>query len=158
MFAETSYFDNFFIETSWCDTVFIETFIETCCVCRCSGVGIETFEMFHTFVETCCVRRCSGVRKQIEAFREGVQEVFAASALLRFSPAELQRLFCGHQSVIWTAYISDDWLKGSVVKVKNPMRPCAASTSIGLCILLFSVLAIVVRTEHAGAIGSRGPL
>ena len=55
-----------------------------------------------------------GVREQLEAFRAGVQDVMSVGALLRFSEVELQRMLCGHQQVVWTAYLGGDWLEGVV--------------------------------------------
>jgi hypothetical protein len=65
-------------------------------------VTVENVEEFvrlasHFWVET-------GVQRQLVAFRCGLYDVLGsgAIALWAFSPAELRRLFCGEDEVIWT--------------------------------------------------------
>jgi len=84
----------------------------------------------------------------VQAFREGIQEVFGVPSLLRFSPLELQRLFCGHQKVVWTAYITNDWLAGTVQEEEEVRALTEHITPVGrltkdspLFLLLISELA-----------------
>ena len=47
----------------------------------------------------------------------------AVDALSRFSELELQRLLCGHQQVVWTAYLgAGDWLGGTRFVLKHVKR------------------------------------
>ena len=56
-----------------------------------------------------------GVAAQLAAFRSGVEDVLCVDGFSRFSELELQRMLCGHQQVVWTAYLSGtDWLGGLV--------------------------------------------
>lgn len=63
-----------------------------------------------------------GVKTQIDAFRRGVDEVFPVHTLQRFTSRELQRMLCGHQQVVWTAYISDDWLKRGHARLEDERK------------------------------------
>jgi len=63
-----------------------------------------------------------GVKDQLSAFREGVEEVFSSGSLFQFSPIELQRMLCGHQQVVWTAYISEDWLLGGNARADDERK------------------------------------
>jgi len=56
----------------------------------------------------------SGVALQMAAFRRGVEEVFPVQALKRFTAKELQTRLAGDQHIVWTAYLSQDWLSGGV--------------------------------------------
>lgn len=63
------------------------------------------------------------VNAQLAAFRSGVEDVMAVDALSRFSELELQRLLCGHQQVVWTAYLgAGDWLGGTRFVLKHVKR------------------------------------
>ena len=43
-----------------------------------------------------------GVERQVEAFRQGIDQVFDWRALLSFSSHELANLMCGGDQIVWT--------------------------------------------------------
>eukprot|EP00929_Paragymnodinium_shiwhaense_P083958 TRINITY_DN44870_c0_g1_i1.p1 TRINITY_DN44870_c0_g1~~TRINITY_DN44870_c0_g1_i1.p1 ORF type:complete len:2579 (-),score=467.18 TRINITY_DN44870_c0_g1_i1:117-7853(-) len=82
----------------------------------------------------------TGVQRQMAAFRRGLYDVLGngAVALWAFSPAELRRLFCGEDEVVWTekelaehldcggGYSSESetvrWLREELLDMAQPYR------------------------------------
>ena len=52
-----------------------------------------------------CLRAvgASGVERQVQAFRDGIDEVFPVSSLQTFTAQELQRMFCGDLQIQWVS-------------------------------------------------------
>merc|ERR1719506_2086869 len=45
----------------------------------------------------------TGVERQVQAFRDGIDEVFPVSSLQTFTAQELQRMFCGDLQIQWVS-------------------------------------------------------
>merc|ERR1711920_467729 len=61
-----------------------------------------TIENVHDFVEQAArFWFDTGVRAQVEAFRDGLNDVFPFECLVAFSRSELREMFCGEDRVEW---------------------------------------------------------
>ncbi|XP_071499022.1 E3 ubiquitin-protein ligase HECTD1-like [Diadema antillarum] len=63
-------------------------------------VTLDNAEEYIELVTDFCLH--SGIRRQMEAFRDGFNQVFPIEKLHSFSPAELQTILCGDQAPKWT--------------------------------------------------------
>ncbi|XP_022105219.1 E3 ubiquitin-protein ligase HECTD1-like [Acanthaster planci] len=61
---------------------------------------LDNAEEYIELVNDFCLH--TGIRRQIEAFKEGFDEVFPMEKLHSFSPSELQTMMCGDQAPMWT--------------------------------------------------------
>ncbi|XP_070578127.1 E3 ubiquitin-protein ligase HECTD1-like isoform X6 [Ptychodera flava] len=63
-------------------------------------VTLENAEEYIEAITDFCLH--TGIRRQMEAFRNGFNEVFPMEKLHSFSPAEVQMMLCGDQAPNWT--------------------------------------------------------
>uniref|UniRef100_UPI00358EE47C E3 ubiquitin-protein ligase HECTD1-like n=1 Tax=Myxine glutinosa TaxID=7769 RepID=UPI00358EE47C len=64
-------------------------------------VTVENAEEYVDLMLDFCLH--SGIRKQMEAFRDGFNQVFPMEKLILFTPEEVQLKLCGDQCPSWTA-------------------------------------------------------
>ncbi|KAI1295344.1 E3 ubiquitin-protein ligase HECTD1 [Halotydeus destructor] len=63
-------------------------------------VNMDNFEEFYELMMDFCLH--TGIKKQMEAFRDGFNQVFPLSKLGSFSPDEVRMILCGDQTPNWT--------------------------------------------------------
>jgi len=92
-------------ETYASAAAFVETGVSGVELCEDGANRIVTVENVEEFVQLAASFWLhSGVQRQLVAFRRGLYDVLGngAIALWAFSAAELRRLFCGEDEVVWT--------------------------------------------------------
>jgi len=122
-------------------SVFLETGLSGAPLCEggeSRTVSVENVEEFVSLASSFWLG--TGVQKQMVAFRRGLYDVLGggAVALWAFSAAELRRLFCGEDEVVWTEKELDEhlhagggfgpesqqvrWLREELLAMAQPLR------------------------------------
>lgn len=84
---------------------FVESGLSGSALCADGESRPVTADNVHEFVQLASAFWLeSGVERQLVAFRRGIYDVLGGGAVMlwAFSPAELRRLFCGEDEVVWT--------------------------------------------------------